>query len=108
MRMSGVAAALAAALLLIAPAAAADKFINYSVSLDSPYTGGFAITKSDSTVFSQPTRAVFVGGAGNLAVRYLDGTTDTLTGVLAGTLLPIRVDKVMSTNTTATNISGLY
>jgi hypothetical protein len=85
-----------------------DKFASYSAGLDGPATGGFAIAKSDSTVLAQPTRAVWVGGAGDLAVTYLDGTTDTLTAVPAGTLLPIRVTKVMATGTTATAISGLY
>jgi hypothetical protein len=87
---------------------AADKFASYTVSLDSPATGGFAVTASDATVFTQPTRAVWVGGTGNLAVRYIDGTTDTIVGVPTGFLLPIRVDKVLATGTTATSISGLY
>ena len=87
----------------------ADKFAEYAgAAPGGPMTGGFAVTKSDSTVFSQPTRAVWVGGAGNLAVTYLDGTTDTLLGVPAGTMLNLRVTQVLSTNTTATNISGLY
>lgn len=85
-----------------------DKFATYASAPGAPLGGGFAITKSDSTVLAQPTRAVWVGGAGNLAVRYLDGTTDTLMSVPAGVMLPIRVDKVLSTGTTATNISGLY
>lgn len=74
----------------------------------SPAEGGYAITKSDTTVLEPPTRAVWVGGAGDLAVRYFDQSTDTLKSVPAGTLLPIRVDKVLSTGTTATNISGMY
>lgn len=92
----------------VGPVASDDKFGSFTVALDSPATGGFAITASDATVFTQPTRAVWVGGAGNVAVRFIDGTTITLTGVLAGTLLPIRVDKVLSTGTTASTISGLY
>jgi hypothetical protein len=72
------------------------------------YVGGFAITKSDVTVFSQPTRAVWVGSAGDLSVVYWDGSSDILHAVPAGTLLPIRVTQVKSTNTTASNISGLY
>jgi hypothetical protein len=85
-----------------------DKFASFDVAPSGPATGGFAITKSDATVFAQPTRAVWVGGAGNLAVTYLDGTTDVITGVPAGTLLPIRVTQVLSTGTSATTISGLY
>lgn len=86
----------------------ADKFIGYSTSLDGPNTGGFTVTKSDATVFSQPTRSLWVGGAGNVAVRMLDGTLPIFVGVTAGALLPVRVDQVLSTGTTATNIVGLY
>ena len=50
-----------------------------------------------------------MGGAGDLAVMFIDGSAGvTLAGVTAGTLLPIQVQKVMSTNTTATSIVALY
>lgn len=67
--------------------------------------GGFAVTPSDSTVIS--TRAVYVGGGGDLAVVMASGETVTLASVPSGALLPLRVQKVMSTNTTATDIVGL-
>lgn len=71
-------------------------------------TKGAAVTASDSTTLT-PTRAVYVGGAGNLAVLFAgDAAAVTLTGVAAGTLLPIQVTKVMSTNTTATSITALW
>ena len=67
-----------------------------------------AVTKSDTTVLVH-TRALFVGGAGNVAVRMAHGqNTVTFTGVPAGALLPISVDKVMETNTTATNIVAVW
>lgn len=66
----------------------------------------FAVTPSDVTVFSPEARGLYVGGAGNVAVVTKGGTTVTFTGVAAGTVLPIRVTKVMSTNTTATAIIG--
>jgi hypothetical protein len=69
---------------------------------------GAAVTKSDATVLN-PTRALWVGGAGNVAVIFTKGSAAvTLTGVPAGTLLPVQVTKVMSTNTTATDIVALY
>lgn len=72
-----------------------------------PYSVVTAITKSDETVYSPPLDAILVNGAGNLAVVDLAGNTVTITGVAAGALLPIAATKVMSTNTTATNIVGL-
>lgn len=72
-----------------------------------PGSAGEPVTASDSTVL-ETTRAIWVGGAGDLAVIFEDDTTAvTLSGVPAGTLLPFSVKKVMSTNTTATNIVAI-
>lgn len=66
-----------------------------------------AITPSDSTVYSPALRGVWVGGAGNLAIEFSDGTSGIFVGVPAGYLLPVReVVKVKATGTTATDISG--
>jgi hypothetical protein len=73
-----------------------------------PFKIADAVTPSDVTVFSHFTDALYVGGAGNIAVRMKDGTTVTFTGVAAGSTLLLHVDKVMSTNTTATAIIALY
>ena len=64
------------------------------------------ITPSDSTVFSQ-TRGLYIGGGGNLKVRSLLGQTVTFTNVQAGSILPIQVDMVYSTDTTASGIVSL-
>lgn len=70
-------------------------------------TDGVAVTPSDSTVLTT-TRAIFVGGAGNLSVTMASGNNLVLTGVIAGSWLPLRVTKVRSTSTTATNIAALW
>lgn len=85
----------------------ADKFGSSSSGLDSPASDGFAVTKSDSTVFTQPTRGLYVGGGGDVAVRMVSGAAVTFVGVPTGSVLPIRVDKVLSTGTDATDIVGL-
>lgn len=72
-----------------------------------PYSVVIAVTKSDATVYNPPLDAILVNGTGNLAIVDLAGNTVTITGVVAGALLPIAATKVMSTNTTATNIVGL-
>lgn len=67
-----------------------------------------AVTPSDSTELGQ-VRALYVGGAGNLAVTMRGDTAAvTFSSVPAGTLLPLAVAKVMSTNTTATAIVAIY
>jgi hypothetical protein len=68
------------------------------------------LTKSDTNVLPLgPCRALWIGGAGDVAV-IAEGDTDavTISAVPAGTVLPIRCKKVMSTNTTATLIVALY
>ena len=67
-----------------------------------------AVTPSDDTVFDPVFDALWVGGAGNVAITTPEGTVVTLEGVAAGTLLPVAGSKVMATNTTATSIVALY
>lgn len=76
----------------------------------APAHRGVAVTKSDATEL-ECTRALWVGGAGDVAVVFAEprgnSTAVTLAGVPAGTLLPVQVVKVMAA-TTATAIVALY
>ena len=72
----------------------------------APAQEAVAVTPNDSTVVL--FRALYVGVGGDLAVRMQkDSSAVTFVGVLAGTILPLAVTRVMSTNTTATDIVGL-
>lgn len=74
-----------------------------------PYSKALAVTPSDSTALSYGTTdAIYVGGAGNVAVLTANGDNVTLVNMLAGTGLEICVSKVLNTGTTATNIVALY
>lgn len=55
------------------------------------------------------TSGLYIGGAGsgNLTITVSSGKTLTLTGLAAGTLLPIIVTRVWSTGTDTTNMVGL-
>lgn len=56
-----------------------------------------------------PARGLYVGVGGNVAViAGGDTAAVTLVGVNAGTILPIRVRRVLATGTTATSIVALY
>lgn len=71
------------------------------------------ITPSDSVEISDAngtvkTRAIYVGGDGDIVVENHEGDPITISGLVAGVLLPISVTKVRATGTTATNIVGLY
>lgn len=80
-----------------------------NVPAPGPTVHAFAVTPSDSTVFATATRQVWVGVGGAVAVTLAGDTLPvTLAGVKAGTTLDLSVVQVMATNTTATNIVGLY
>lgn len=69
---------------------------------------GAAVTASDATILPV-TRALYIGGAGDVAVIFAGDTAAvTLSGAQAGSILPVQVTRVMSTNTTATNIVALW
>lgn len=69
---------------------------------------GTAITPHDTTVF-EPTRAIYVGVAGDAVVRFAgQELTTTLVGLLAGAIYPFAVDKVLDTGTDADSLVALY
>jgi len=68
----------------------------------------FAITPSDDTNFVQgETRGIYVGGSGDIVAVGRHGVAKFI-GVVAGTILSIRVIRVNETETTAQNLVGLY
>lgn len=72
-----------------------------------PATQHAAITPNDSTDLSNlGYRSVFVGGAGDITIKDLNGVSATYT-VPAGVVIPISPSFIMDTNTDATNIIGL-
>lgn len=73
-----------------------------------PIEAGFSITPNDTTNLVKETRAIYVGGAGNLKVETVAGSILVFTSVSAGTVYPLRIRKVFSTGTTASNLLGLY
>jgi hypothetical protein len=76
--------------------------------IGEPAVHGYAITPDNNTDLAYTTRAIWVGGAGAVKVTLFGGDTVTLSGVAAGTLLPLRVTRVFSTGTDATLMVGLY
>lgn len=62
--------------------------------------GSIAISTDDTAVISPVLRGLYVGAAGNVKVRMLDGSTPTFIAVAAGSVLPIQIDMVFTTGTT--------
>ncbi len=91
-----------------------DPFYGQAPSQIGPYSHAVAITPSDTAPnFTIPFRAIYVGGAGNIKLMSRDtgragGAAVTLTGVQAGTILPVWTIAVLAAGTTATNLIGLY
>lgn len=100
----------------------ADKFISHRALIDSPLENAFQLQANDNfaSAFSQPTRALWVGSAGNVRVRmistqnfsngtYTASNSNNIVefgGVQAGSMLPIRADMVLATGTTANGFVG--
>jgi hypothetical protein len=77
------------------------------MAIQHGYKNAFAITKSD-TVDQPPMEAIYVGGAGDVAVRMPGSTTTVVfTAPPVGTILPIKAHRVMAA-TTATLLVGLW
>ncbi|SNR72005.1 spike base protein, RCAP_Rcc01079 family [Puniceibacterium sediminis] len=86
---------------------AVDDFQSYSPGMESPVAHAVAITPSDTADLTRLTRAIYVGGAGDLRIDLADGSTVTFVGMPVG-WHPIRVARVRATGTTATDIVGCW
>lgn len=75
--------------------------------VNSPVTGAAAVTPNDSTNLTETTVSLYIGTAGTLKVSFEDGSTATYAAIAAGRH-PLRVNRVWSTGTSATNIVAEY
>jgi len=87
----------------------ADEFSLNADSPIAPARNASAVTPHATNPLANVAKALYVGGAGDIACRLVDDTADvTFVGVPAGAVLPIRASHVRATGTTATNIVALY
>lgn len=85
-----------------------DKFASNSVGLSAPAFDAFEVTPDDATPLAHVTRAIYIGGEGNLTITMAHDQTVTFTAVQPGMIYPIRCKHVHQTGTTASGIVGLY
>lgn len=78
-----------------------------AAGLNFPAEHAETVTPSDSVDLGVVSRSLYVGSAGNVSVVMLSGATVTFANVTSGSMLPIRVSRVRSTNTTASSIVSL-
>lgn len=71
---------------------------------------GQIITPGDTAASNFPhfTRAIYVGGAGDVNVVYPDGSTLVFPACPVGMILPVEAIRVNSTSTTATNLVAMF
>ena len=87
--------------------AAAQAEVLQADTINSPARRLVPVVPSDGADLAQLPKGLFVGGAGNLSLVMEGGVIVALTGVQAGSLLPIRPLRVRATGTTATSIVAL-
>ena len=85
-----------------------DVFAHNSPGLTSPGTRAAAVTPNDSADLANVSRALYIGGSGDIKVTTSGGDTVTLVGVVAGSVIPLRVARVFATDTTASDIVALW
>ena len=87
----------------------ADQIFNHAAGLESPAWTAAAVTPNNGADLPRiATRGLYIGGDGDVSVVMSGGGTVTFAGLVSGTILPVRVDRVRVTDTTATNIVALY
>lgn len=85
----------------------AETYEHHAAGLESPAFHAFEVAPDDTNPLPSPTRAIYVGNGGHLCLTLLSGATVTFQNLPAGSILPVRAMRVMSTRTTATGIVGL-
>ena len=86
---------------------ARDMFAQIIPGFTSPAGSAAEVTPDDAADLAVPSRALHIGGGGDL-VALMDGGQTATFKAEAGALLPIRVRRVLATGTTATGIVALW
>ena len=87
---------------------AVDTWYQNPAAPTSPPQNAALVTKSDTVDLVNTSLGLWVGGAGAINVITAGGQTVLLSGVTAGTYIPLRITRLMSTSTTATLVVALY
>lgn len=85
-----------------------DNFSNRVVAASDPAQAAQSVIPSDTIDLTNVSRALYIGGAGNLSVVMVSGQSVSFTDVAAGSILPLRVQRVNASDTTASRIVALW
>ncbi len=84
-----------------------DRYQNISSGINAPAIDAFAITPSDALDLNEVVRGLYIGTAGDVTLLTKDGSEVVFTGLVSGSILPVRAVRVKATGTSAANMVGL-
>ena len=86
-----------------------DIFQASADTVSAPARRAVQVTPHDINALDDIPKALFVGTAGTITMRGVDGSVDQLwKNVAAGSVLPFRAQYVRASGTTAADILALY
>lgn len=88
--------------------AATDLYEKSQAALTTPLEYAFTITPHATDELDYVTRAILATGAGDVEVVLKGDSAPVVVPFAAGEMRPLRVKRVISTNTTAIGIIGFY
>ena len=83
-------------------------FQNRIVAASDPAQAAKLVVPSDTIDLTNVSRALYIGRTGDVSVVMVSGQSVSFTDVAAGTILPLRVQKVNASGTTASEIVALW
>ena len=87
---------------------AIDIYKNMVGGLESPAREAAQITPNDTTDLAYASRSIYVGLSGDIAVHMAGRTVPVVFKSVPVGILPVRVDRVLATGTTAADIVALW
>ncbi len=87
---------------------AKDVYENMMSGLESPAREALAVVPSDMVDLGFSSRSIYVGVSGDIAVHMIDEATPVIFKAVPVGILPIRVDRVLATGTTANDLVALW
>lgn len=87
---------------------AIDIYKNMMGGLESPAREAVAVTPDDAADLGNTSRSIYVGSTGDIAVHMVGESSSVVFKSVPVGILPIRVDRVLATGTTASDIVALW
>ena len=87
---------------------AIDTYKNTMGGLESPAREAVGVTPDDAVDLRRTSRSVYIGTSGDLVVHMVGQIVPVVFKAVPIGVLPIRIDRVLNTGTTAADIVALW